>query len=96
MRKIFTLLCMILTSQMLNFPYYVDEYDPPPPPTHLSKGCTEYVLRTGQPLLASAEKFEELESQGEVELVGAPSVDWLGVPLKTGEKTLSVCLVVKA
>jgi diguanylate cyclase (GGDEF)-like protein/PAS domain S-box-containing protein len=80
-------------NDMLSFPYYVDEYDTPPAPTHLSKGCTEYVLRTGQPLLASAEKFAELERQGEVELVGAPSVDWLGVPLKTGEKTLGVLVV---
>ena len=47
-------------TNMLSFPYYVDEYDTPPAPTHLSKGCTEYVLRTGQPLLASAEKFAEL------------------------------------
>lgn len=80
-------------TDMLSFPYYVDEYDTPPEPTHLSKGCTEYVLRTGQALLASAETFAELERKGEVELVGAPSVDWLGVPLKTSEKTLGVLVV---
>jgi diguanylate cyclase (GGDEF)-like protein/PAS domain S-box-containing protein len=80
-------------TDMLSFPYYVDEYDTPPAPTHLSKGCTEYVLRTGQALLASAETFAELERKGEVELVGAPSVDWLGVPLKTNEKTLGVLVV---
>ncbi|HEY7160789.1 MAG TPA: diguanylate cyclase, partial [Acidobacteriota bacterium] len=80
-------------TDMLSFPYYVDEYDTPPAPTHLSKGCTEYVLRTGQALLASAETFAELERLGEVELVGAPSVDWLGVPLKTSEKTLGVLVV---
>jgi diguanylate cyclase (GGDEF)-like protein/PAS domain S-box-containing protein len=80
-------------TDMLSFPYYVDEYDTPPEPTHLSKGCTEYVLRTGQALLASAETFAELERRGEVELVGAPSVDWLGVPLKTSEKTLGVLVV---
>lgn len=80
-------------TDMLSFPYYADEYDTPPAPTHLSKGCTEYVLRTGQALLASAETFAELERIGEVELVGAPSVDWLGVPLKTSEKTLGVLVV---
>jgi diguanylate cyclase (GGDEF)-like protein/PAS domain S-box-containing protein len=80
-------------TDMLSFPYYVDEYDTPPAPTHLSKGCTEYVLKTGQALLASAETFAELERKGEVELVGAPSVDWLGVPLKTSEKTLGVLVV---
>jgi diguanylate cyclase (GGDEF)-like protein/PAS domain S-box-containing protein len=81
------------STQMLSFPYYIDEYDPPPPPTQLSKGLTEYVLRTEQPLLASPEKFEELVGRGEVESVGAPSLDWLGVPLKTGDKTFGVLVV---
>ena len=81
------------TSQMLSFPYYADEYDPPPPPTLLSKGLTEYVLRTGQPLLASPEKFEELVQRGEVESVGAPSLDWCGVPLKTKDNTFGVLVV---
>jgi diguanylate cyclase (GGDEF)-like protein/PAS domain S-box-containing protein len=81
------------TTQMLSFPYYADEYDPPPPPTRLSKGLTEYVLRTGQPLLASPEKFEELVARGEVESVGAPSLDWCGVPLKTGDKSFGVLVV---
>ncbi len=80
-------------TEMLSFPYYIDEYDAPPPPTRLSKGLTEYVLRTGQPLLASPEKFDELVNDGEVESVGAPSVDWLGVPLKTGETTFGVLVV---
>ncbi len=81
------------TTEMLSFPYFVDEYDTPPAPTRLSRGCTEYVLRSGQPLLASPEKFEELFKLGEVEQVGAPSVDWLGVPLKTGEMTFGVLVV---
>ncbi|HSE43447.1 MAG TPA: diguanylate cyclase, partial [Acidobacteriota bacterium] len=80
-------------AEMLSFPYYVDEYDPPPPPTRLSKGLTEYVLRTGMPLLASPEIFEELVANGEVESVGAPSLDWLGVPLKSGDKTFGVLVV---
>ena len=69
-------------NDMLSFPYFVDECDPTPAPKKLGKGLTEYVLRTGKPLLASPEVFAELEKSGEVESIGAPSIDWLGVPLK--------------
>ena len=81
------------SQNMLSFPYFVDEVDPPPEPKKLGRGLTEYVLRTGLPLLALPEAFEELVRQGEVELIGAPSIDWLGVPLKTGQKTFGVLVV---
>ena len=68
-------------TQDLSFPYFVDEFDPPPPPHKLGRGLTEYVLRTGKPILASPEVFQHLVDQGEVVLIGGPSVDWLGVPL---------------
>jgi len=70
------------TSGVLRFPYWVDEHDPPPTPHRPSRGLTEYVLRTGQPLLATPEVHEDLSRRGEAELVGAPSLDWIGVPLK--------------
>src|SRR5262249_42769961 len=56
-------------------------------------GLTELVLRTGAPLLATPEVMTRLLDDGEVELVGAPSVDWLGVPLKRGERTFGVLAV---
>ncbi len=79
--------------EILSFPYFVDEYDEPPAPKRLGKGLTEYVLRTGEPLLASPEVFEELLKKGEVESIGTPSIDWLGVPLKTEDKTIGVLVV---
>src|SRR5262245_24807522 len=51
---------------------------------------TSYVLRTGQPLLWTPERFAELQAAGEVVPIGAPSVDWLGVPLKSGDVTWGV------
>jgi two-component system cell cycle sensor histidine kinase/response regulator CckA len=71
-------------SQLLSFPYFVDEEDSCPAPKPLGRGLTEYVLRSGEPLLATPAVFEELVRRGEVELIGAPSLDWLGVPLKSG------------
>jgi PAS domain S-box-containing protein len=81
------------SSNLLSFPYFVDEYDPPPSPKEPGRGLTEYVLRTGRPLLASPEVFAELISQGEVESVGAPSIDWLGVPLNIDGRTIGVLVV---
>ena len=78
------------TSGVLSFPYWVDEHDPPPTPHRPSRGLTEYVLRTGQPLLATPEVHEDLSRRGEAELVGAPSLDWIGVPLKAHDRTIGV------
>ena len=78
---------------LLSFPYFKDEYDEPPSPQPLRRGLTDYVLRHGEPLLADPAKFLELEKSGEVESVGAPSIDWLGVPLKARDKTIGVMVV---
>jgi PAS domain S-box-containing protein len=80
-------------SGLISFPYFVDEFDPQPEPKKLGKGLTEYVLRTGKPFLATPEMFEELVIAGEVEQIGAPSIDWLGVPLTSDEKTIGVLVV---
>ena len=80
-------------KQLLSFPYFVDESDATPEPQKQQKGCTEYVLRTGQPLLVNQQKFAELVMAGEVERVGPPSVDWLGVPLKSGDKAFGVLVL---
>jgi len=74
----------------LTFPYFVDAYDKAPEGLPAGRGLTAYVLRTGAPLLATPSKFEELIEAGEVESVGAPSVDWLGAPLKSGDRTWGV------
>ncbi|HYW41088.1 MAG TPA: PAS domain S-box protein, partial [Terriglobales bacterium] len=80
-------------SQLLSFPYFVDEQDSTPTPKPLGRGLTEYVLRSGEPLLATPAVFEELVRRGEVELIGAPSLDWLGVPLKSGTTCIGALVV---
>jgi two-component system, cell cycle sensor histidine kinase and response regulator CckA len=80
-------------TQLLSFPYFVDQEDPRPAPKKLGRGLTEYVLRTGEPLLCTPDLFDQLVRRGEVELIGAPSVDWLGVPLKAAGNTFGVLVV---
>ena len=75
------------------FPYFVDEADITPPEVKEAKTLTDYVLRTGEPLLASPAVFSDMVERGEVEMVGSPSVDWLGVPLKKQGKAFGVLVV---
>lgn len=80
-------------KDLLSFPYFVDQEDTAPEPRPPRKGLTEYVLRTGEPLLATPQIFDELVASGEVESLGAPSVDWLGAPLKSGDTSFGALVV---
>jgi PAS domain S-box-containing protein len=80
-------------ADLLSFPYCVDQHDEFSPPRKPRHGLTEYVLRTGCPLLVDRQSFTQLVQQGEVELVGVDSLDWLGVPLKMGEEIFGVLAV---
>ncbi len=80
-------------QDLISFPYFVDEEDAPPEPLKPGKGLTEYVLRTGRALLCDEATDRELRSLGEVEVVGAPSAIWLGVPLIFDGKTTGAMVV---
>jgi len=81
------------TKDLISFPYFVDEKDDPPQPLKPSKGLTEYVIRTGRSLLCDEARDRELRRRGEVEIIGAPSVIWLGVPLIVDGRTIGVMVV---
>ena len=78
---------------MISFPYMVDEFDPPYPPKKLGKGLTEYILRTGEAKLIDSELDLKLRETGEVEMIGTPTLIWLGVPLIVREKIIGVIVV---
>ena len=80
-------------GDLLRFPYFVDANDAAPAPRKRGRGLTEYVLRTGQALLAPAEVLNDLIARGEVDLIGAPAVDWLGVPLLAKDRTVGALVV---
>ncbi|MBI3193550.1 MAG: PAS domain S-box protein [Ignavibacteriae bacterium] len=80
-------------TKLLHFSFWVDEFDPQPTPRKLGKGLTEFVLRTAEAQLIPSERFEELVNKGEVQQVGSPSIDWLGVPLKIRENTIGVLVL---
>ncbi|HLP59706.1 MAG TPA: GAF domain-containing protein, partial [Candidatus Deferrimicrobium sp.] len=80
-------------DELLTFPYFVDAVDPPPVPRKTGNGLTEYVLHSGNSLLASLEVQEELRKAWGIQQVGVPSLIWLGVPLKAEEKVIGIIAV---
>ncbi len=80
-------------SGLISFPYFVDEVDAPPVSRKFSHGSTEYILETGNILHAPAPVFDEMSEQGDLDLIGAPAVDWLGVPLMSGGKAFGVMTI---
>ena len=58
-----------------------------------ARGATAYVLRHGKPEAPGLADWKALAKKGEIELVGLPSVEWLGVPLKADGRTVGVIAV---
>ena len=83
-------------GQGLEFPYFVDDKDSLRPPRPLGRGLSEYVIRTGRPLLVDTARARELMEAGEIEAtpsVGTISLYWLGVPLLDSERVIGVIAV---
>ncbi len=72
-------------SQLLSFPYFVDEQESVPPPAKPGRGLVEYVLRTGEPFLGTPPLLQKLKKRGEIECAGPLPFHWLGVPLKVNQ-----------
>ncbi|MEA3409649.1 MAG: ATP-binding protein, partial [Candidatus Eisenbacteria bacterium] len=77
------------------FPYHVDQFDGNEEiqPATLDKSLTDYVRRLGRAQMIDEAAFQKLVDSGDVELIGAPSAIWLGVPLKAAGKVIGVVVV---
>ncbi|HET7127325.1 MAG TPA: EAL domain-containing protein, partial [Lysobacter sp.] len=80
-------------GQLLEFPYIVDERDVVSRTRKPAKGLTEYVMFTGEALLADRERIDTLHAEGKVQSVGAHARCWLGVPLVRGTDVVGVIAV---
>lgn len=91
-------------TELISFPYFVDERSDQPAPFRLNTGLTGYVLRSGRALLVDAAMnarkkqagdavtFEGYEEIRYVES-GAPAAIWLGVPLSVQGEPFGVMAV---
>jgi len=77
----------------LSFPYFVDAHDAPPEPRRLNSGTlSAEVIRSGKALLLTTESGET-PAAVERAAIGTPALDWLGVPLKTGKRSIGALVV---
>src|SRR5271165_1743311 len=82
-------------SQLLSFPYFVDEQESAPAPAKSGSGLIDYVLRTGEPLLCTPPLAQQMQRSGKIKLSAPSLLQWLGVPLKVNHHILGV-LVLKS
>jgi len=80
-------------TDTVSFPYFADERKEASGTKKMARGLTEYLLRTGEALLATPEVVQGLEDRGDVARNGLRSLDWLGVPLKVGDRTFGALVV---
>jgi len=80
-------------ENLIEFPYFIDDNESPPPPQKIKKGMTEYVLFSGKPLLARPSILNRLITHKKVELIGPKPIDWMGVPLKHDNITFGVLVI---
>src|ERR1051326_6584482 len=81
------------SSELMHFPFWVDKFDPRPEPRPIGAGFSSHVLRSGNPIIVGPELTEEMAARGEVEKSGSASASWLGVPLRTHQRTIGVLVV---
>jgi len=81
------------STELVSFPYFVDEQDSAPTPKKMGQGLTDYVIRSAQPLLATPEVLQAMEDRGEVARNGSRSLDWMGVPLKVNSHAFGALVV---
>lgn len=80
-------------ADLLSFPYYVDQVDPPPSPRPPGNGLTAYVLHNGQTLHLTQSEIEQMVENGTVNVTGTIPQEWLAVPLVSKTRTLGVLVV---
>jgi PAS domain S-box-containing protein len=75
----------------LSFPYFVDEYVPPPEPRPLGNGFTEYVLHTATPIRVTASELPTLlATRGPYHPLERPAAQRLGAPLRVDGGAIGV------
>lgn len=84
-------------DERLKFAYFVDERDEETmssiPYEKVKKGITAHILRSGQPLVLTKENYLELLAKHNIEILGTPPIDLIGVPLKRDSNVIGAMVV---
>jgi len=79
-------------TDLFTYPYHVDQHDTWPSIHQSNQGLITYVMRSGQPLLATPRVLEKLKIEPESGMK-TEFVDWLGAPLQTSSGVIGVIAI---
>ena len=78
----------------LSLPYFVDEQDQEDFDSFpAGKTLTGYLIKNDKSLLLTREELDRWVEQGVVDIVGTPSLIWLGVPLRVSGEVIGALVV---
>lgn len=81
----------------VDFAYFVDQNDEEivnsVPFEKLLNGITGFILRTGESLVMTKENINSLIAEKQIEILGTPPVDLIGVPLKRNNDVIGAMVV---
>ncbi len=83
-------------NDSISFDYFVDKFVSEKKSIVCRKfgmGLTEYIIKTGKPLLATNDVVKELVKKGVIEKICVSSEIWLGVPLKIENQIIGIIAV---
>lgn len=81
------------STNLVSFPYFVDEFDAPPPPRKFGRGLTDYILRIKKDMLIDSKLDLQLREEGETDLEGEPCKIWMGVLLRLKEEVIGAIVL---
>lgn len=81
------------STDMLTFPFIIDEKDPIAPPKKWGNALTEYVMNLNEATILSRKEIEALGEEGEIQILGVMCESWLGVPLRTAYRKLGLIAI---
>ncbi|MCP4727806.1 MAG: PAS domain S-box protein, partial [bacterium] len=83
------------STDMITFPYFVDEQDSEVPvliAADIDTG-TSKIIKSGEPYFSTEKEMRAKIKSGDIELVGSIAKVWLGVPLKIKDEVIGVIAV---
>lgn len=80
-------------TELLSFPYFIDQKDEKPKTKKMGYGMTEYVMRKKEAVLATKQDVNSLQENGELEPIGMVPEIWIGAPLIVDGKVIGLVAV---
>jgi len=80
-------------SKEITFPYFVETGADSRSARRLTRCLAEYAFRRDEPLLLAGPHIQDLLARERVAVSAAPPVQWLGVPLRVGDRTTGLMVV---